>query len=58
MVADLRSEKNKGCLKGSGFARHLGPRLVVSVAYFDPGNFGTDIAGGAASNCDHLIGSA
>jgi manganese transport protein len=35
----------------SGFLRDLiqyfGPALIVSVAYIDPGNFGTDISGGA-----------
>jgi manganese transport protein len=31
----------------SGFLRYLGPALIVSTAYIDPGNFGTDIAGGA-----------
>jgi len=27
--------------------RYFGPALIVSVAYMDPGNFGTDISGGA-----------
>jgi manganese transport protein len=45
VVADLKSEK-KG-MKKSGFLRYFGPAFIVSVAYFDPGNFGTDIAGGA-----------
>ena len=31
----------------SGFIRYIGPALIVSTAYIDPGNFGTDIAGGA-----------
>jgi len=31
----------------SGFLRYIGPALIVSTAYIDPGNFGTDIAGGA-----------
>jgi len=30
------------------FAAYFGPALVVSVAYIDPGNYGTDIAGGAS----------
>lgn len=30
----------------------MGPTLIVSLAYIDPGNFGTDIAGGAAFNYD------
>jgi manganese transport protein len=53
VVDDLASEK-KGWLKGSGFLRYFGPALIVSVAYFDPGNFGTDIAAGASFNYDLL----
>jgi manganese transport protein len=26
---------------------YFGPALIVSVAYIDPGNYGTDISGGA-----------
>lgn len=29
------------------FVAYLGPTLIVSLAYIDPGNFGTDIAGGS-----------
>ncbi len=29
------------------FFAYLGPTLIVSLAYIDPGNFGTDIAGGS-----------
>lgn len=29
---------------------YTGPALLVSVAYMDPGNYGTDIAGGASQN--------
>ncbi len=36
------------------FFAYLGPTLIVSLAYIDPGNFGTDIAGGAAFNYDLL----
>ncbi|MDP3765958.1 MAG: Nramp family divalent metal transporter [Nanoarchaeota archaeon] len=32
----------------------MGSGLIVSVAYMDPGNWGTDIAGGAAFNYDLL----
>ena len=28
--------------------RYFGPALIVSVAYMDPGNYGTDISGGAS----------
>jgi manganese transport protein len=34
------------------FFVYLGPTLIVSLAYIDPGNFGTDIAGGAQYNYD------
>ena len=37
-----------------GFVRYFGPALIVSVAYIDPGNFGTDIAGGASYAYDLL----
>jgi len=46
--------KEKGWLRRSGFLRYFGPALIVSVAYFDPGNFGTDIAGGQGFNYDLL----
>jgi len=29
---------------------YMGPALIVSVAYMDPGNYGTDIQGGASLN--------
>jgi len=32
----------------SGYWRFFGPAIVASVAYVDPGNFGTDISGGAS----------
>jgi len=39
-------------MRSSSFWRDLwnyfGPALIVSVAYMDPGNYGTDIAGGAS----------
>jgi len=31
---------------------YLGPTLIVSLAYIDPGNFGTDVAGGSVFNYD------
>ncbi len=30
------------------FLAYFGPALIVSVAYIDPGNYGTDISGGAS----------
>jgi manganese transport protein len=29
---------------------YTGPALIVSIAYMDPGNYGTDIQGGASLN--------
>lgn len=29
---------------------YTGPAVIVSIAYMDPGNYGTDIAGGASQN--------
>jgi len=34
------------------FFAYLGPTLIVSMAYMDPGNYGTDIQGGAYFNYD------
>jgi manganese transport protein len=34
------------------FVVYLGPALMVSIAYMDPGNYGTDIAGGAGFKYD------
>jgi manganese transport protein len=33
--------------KAKGFLKYLGPAFIVSVAYMDPGNFGTNISGGS-----------
>jgi len=40
----LKSSEIKG--KAKGFLKYLGPAFIVSVAYMDPGNFGTNISGG------------
>jgi manganese transport protein len=29
---------------------YTGPALIVSIAYMEPGNYGTDIQGGASLN--------
>lgn len=43
---------NSGAVERGSFLRSLltyfGPALIVSVAYIDPGNYGTDIGGGAS----------
>jgi manganese transport protein len=36
------------------FISYLGPALIVSIAYMDPGNYGTDIQGGAGYNYNLL----
>jgi manganese transport protein len=59
--AAMRSEKVQPTTepsgKGSflqGLLKYFGPALIVSVAYLDPGNFGTDIEGGASYGYDLL----
>ena len=49
-VAEQR--KNDPHISLRDFFIYLGPTLIVSLAYVDPGNFGTDIAGGAAFGYD------
>jgi manganese transport protein len=44
-VSDLRRIRSRGRLRGS--LALLGPAFVACVAYVDPGNFATNIAGGA-----------
>lgn len=39
--------------KAQGLMKFLGPAFVVSVAYMDPGNFGTNISGG--SNFGYML---
>jgi manganese transport protein len=46
--------KSHSRLRNSQFLKFFGPALVVSVAYVDPGNFGTAIAAGAGYNYDLL----
>jgi manganese transport protein len=45
-------QKNNPHISFRDFFAYLGPTLIVSLAYVDPGNFGTDIAGGAQYNYD------
>ena len=49
-VAEHR--KNDPHISLRDFFIYLGPTLIVSLAYVDPGNFGTDIAGGASFGYD------
>src|ERR1019366_7829052 len=46
------NQKNNPHISLRDFFTYLGPTLIVSLAYIDPGNFGTDIAGGAQYNYD------
>ena len=43
-------QKNDPHISVRDFFTYLGPTLIVSLAYIDPGNFGTDIAGGSQYN--------
>jgi manganese transport protein len=45
-------QKNNPHISLRDFIAYLGPTLIVSLAYIDPGNFGTDIAGGSVFNYD------
>ena len=45
-------QKNNPHISLRDFITYLGPTLIVSLAYIDPGNFGTDIAGGSVFNYD------
>ncbi len=48
-------QKNSSYISARVFIAYLGPTLIISLAYIDPGNFGTDIAGGASFNYDLLF---
>ena len=47
-VADI--QRTSAHISLRDFFTYLGPTLIVSLAYIDPGNFGTDIAGGSQFN--------
>jgi manganese transport protein len=44
-ISPLRAIRNRGAIRGR--LAMLGPAFVAAVAYIDPGNFATNIAGGA-----------
>ncbi len=46
--------QNRGATRRSirDFLVYMGPALMVSIAYMDPGNYGTDLAGGAGFKYD------
>jgi manganese transport protein len=45
ILPSIASEAIK--VKAKGLLKYLGPAFIVSVAYMDPGNFGTNISGGS-----------
>jgi manganese transport protein len=48
---NIKSNNDIGVIKKiKGLSKFLGPAFIVSVAYVDPGNFATNITGGAAFN--------
>src|SRR3989442_6448730 len=58
----LKPQSVRGRNIGGGYRAlfaYWGPALIISMAYMDPGNYGTDIQAGAAVNhgfpCAHLV---
>ena len=47
VTTDLTGRKNTTRPSHRDFLLYLGPALMVSLAYMDPGNYGTDLAAGA-----------
>jgi len=54
ILADAPVQQAKNGVSLRSFVLWLGPALMVSIAYMDPGNYGTDIAAGAAFKYDLL----
>jgi manganese transport protein len=50
----LGSAPQRSGMSVRSFIAWLGPALMVSIAYMDPGNYGTDIAAGAGFKYDLL----
>ncbi len=47
-VANRTGTRQDGAMKSvAQFLKWMGPALMVSIAYMDPGNYGTDLAAGA-----------
>jgi len=46
-LASQIASRFKKLLWDNKFLRYFGPAMIISVAYVDPGNFGTDIAAGS-----------
>lgn len=52
---NIKESKHKSIKnKIKSLLRYIGPAFVISVAYIDPGNFATNISGGASYNYDLL----
>src|SRR5712692_8759665 len=51
---ELPQQQSGGRLSLRNLFVYLGPALIVSMAYMDPGNYGTDIQGGASFAYDLL----
>src|SRR5260370_18866634 len=47
ITTELTGQKNGARPSRRDFLLYLGPALMVSLAYMDPGNYGTDLAAGA-----------
>lgn len=54
VVAEPRGNGTRNRTSWRSFLVWLGPALMVSIAYMDPGNYGTDIAAGAGFKYDLL----
>jgi len=54
LEADLVSRRARRVRSIRQFITYLGPTLIVSMAYMDPGNYGTGIQAGAIFNYDLL----
>ncbi len=49
-ITVINTENNKILVKIKQLLKYLGPAFIISVAYIDPGNFATNISGGAKFN--------
>src|SRR5260370_9544967 len=52
ITTELTGQKNGARPSRRDFLLYLGPALMVSLAYMDPGNYGTDLAAGAGFKYD------
>jgi hypothetical protein len=51
---DLSQQQSGGRISLRNLFVYLGPSLIVSMGYMDPGNYGTDIQSGASLAYDLL----